>query len=116
MKTRVVEIIPNPDGSGLHTENQLGYADLPVPPINAPPPVPGPGERGPQPILISIDNDRFYVIGYSYDITTGAEDNPPPADYVLIVQRVPKPSQILRVGADALDKVRAMVPEPGSVN
>lgn len=115
-KTRVVEIVPNPEG-GPPAENPLGYTFLPVPPMNKPPVASSADGRMPPPPMVSVNGNRFYCIGYSYDIITGDDDDSiPTSDYVLIVQAVPKPSPIIRAGPEAMSQVRAIVPEPRGIN
>ena len=89
---------------------------LPEPVMPREPPVPDATGKMPPPILITVNNERFFAIGYSWDITTGDGTQSDEAVYVLIVQAVPKPSSIIVAGPDAMEQIRAMVPEPGKIN
>lgn len=117
IKTRIIELVVTP-GDPTPTERPRGYCMLGEPIMERKVPEPNPNGKMPVPMLIQIEGKRYYVIGFSWDITTvsESEDNPPPAIYILIVQAVPEPSRIVTANANDLKKIEAMVPKPGRVN
>lgn len=114
IKTRIVEVIPQADNVPPK-ENLLGYTYLPEPLMERKVPVPNDKGQMPPPIMIEIAGIRYFVIGFTYDIPEmGTDAIPSNSVYVLIVQKAQAPSSIIKVGAGALDQVKAIIPAPGS--
>jgi hypothetical protein len=114
VKTRVVEVVPQSDNLPPK-EVELGFCELPEPLMERKVPVPDKSGQMPPPIMVTVGGERFFVIGYTYDITVSTTlDDAPTATYVLIVQKVPSfNSGLVRAGAGAMDQIKALIPEPG---
>lgn len=99
--TKIVEVEMNADG-GLD-EKELGWCELPEVPIEKRAPQPSKdGEPAPNPMIIKIDGERYFVIGHTWDIALVRlfGQRLEPAKLVLIVQKMlPAPAAAIHVPA-----------------
>lgn len=117
IRTRIVEVFADPT-FGRIQERDLGWCLMPEVPIEKKqPPAPMPGKPGPPPFALKVNEVNYFVVGHSWDVTTAAtlvEAKALDAVLVLIVQKVPvAPSGLVTAPANAMDQVKALVPEPG---
>ena len=116
IKTRIVEVVPQADNVPP-VEKELGFTLLAEPVMPRGVPTADSSGRMPPPIMITIQNVRFFVIGYTFDVPgLGTDEEPSESVYVLIVQRAPSISKsgLVKADAGALDKIRAAIPAPGA--
>lgn len=95
IRTQIVEVSANGDET---VETTLGYTTLPEVPIEKKAPVAAKdGETPPQPLVIRVNGDGFWIVGHSWDVSTSADLNAvAAATLVLIVQRIPVKSSIIQ--------------------
>lgn len=120
IRTLIVEAVAK---DGKIEEVNLGWCEMPEVPVEkkAPQP-PEPGKLPPQPPVIKINGQPFFVIGHTWDLKpTAADQDGPKADaqttMVLIVQRVPQmPGGLVRADANTMGQLERMMPPPGPKN
>jgi len=113
IKTKIVEIFAiDANQTG---ERELGWAMLPESPIEKK--VQGPDASGklPQPLLVKVNDENYAIVGHSWNIKTKPfATQAEPAELVLIVQKIPPPSSLVKAPATALSELdRVLGPKGG---
>jgi hypothetical protein len=133
IRTRVIEV--KVGSLGKIEETELGWCLMAEVPVEKKPPSHRPmGQPPATPLSVRVNDTPYFVVGHSWELTTRASATlpdkarpdgtraPPAAGLlpdavlILLVQRIEVVGGggIVKASANAMDQVKALVPEPGA--